>query len=254
VASTPDQLKSEFFSQLAEPFTGEQLFDCLPDLVFFIKNHRGEYVVVNQTLVQRCGLREKHELIGRRADAVFPPPFGRRYRAQDEQVVARGQPIFGQLELHFYPGGICGWCITNKLPLRNRSALVVGLVGTSKDLQRPNARNDDYSRIASAVEQIRTRYQEKLRVHDLAASTGLSLYQFEERIRDAFQITAGQLIQKTRMDAAVQRLRESDLAISAIAMDCGYSDQSAFTRQFRKSTGLTPAEYRRGIRLQLKTR
>ena len=34
--------------------------------------------------------------------------------------------------------------------------------------------------------------------------------QFEQRIRRIFHITAGQLIQKVRMDAAVQRLRESD--------------------------------------------
>ena len=52
-------LQTELFSQLAEPFTGEALFDCLGDLVFFIKNRRGEYVVVNQTLVERCGRREK---------------------------------------------------------------------------------------------------------------------------------------------------------------------------------------------------
>ncbi|MCD6041484.1 MAG: hypothetical protein K0R40_1087, partial [Burkholderiales bacterium] len=25
----------------------EALFDCLPDVVFFVKNRRGEYVVVN---------------------------------------------------------------------------------------------------------------------------------------------------------------------------------------------------------------
>jgi AraC-like DNA-binding protein/PAS domain-containing protein len=250
VAKIPEPLVASLFSQLAEPFTGEHLFDRLPDLVFFIKNERGEYVVVNQTLVERCGRKEKRELIGRRADAVFPAPFGKSYRAQDEKVLARGEPIFGQLELHFYPDGTCGWCLTHKLPLKNHQGLTAGLVGTSKDLQRPHTRSEDYSRIAGAVERIRSHYQEKLRVSVLAAAAGLSLYQFEERIRAAFQITAGQLIQQTRMDAAVQRLRETDLPISSVALDCGYSDQSAFTRQFKKTTGLTPAEYRKGVRLQ----
>ena len=63
---TPIQLRAELFSQLSEPIVGEALFDCLSDLVFFIKNSRYEYVVVNQTLVERCGLKEKRELIGRR--------------------------------------------------------------------------------------------------------------------------------------------------------------------------------------------
>jgi hypothetical protein len=53
---TPTHLQTELFSQLAEPFTGEALFDSLADAVFFLKNRRCEYVVVNQTLVERCEL------------------------------------------------------------------------------------------------------------------------------------------------------------------------------------------------------
>jgi AraC-like DNA-binding protein len=85
-------------------------------------------------------------------------------------------------------------------------------------------------------------------VKELAAGAGLSEYQFEERIRKIFQITAGQLIQKTRMEVAVRRLRETDEPIATVALDCGYSDQSAFTRQFRQTTGLSPSEYRTSLR------
>jgi len=61
------------------------------------------------------------------------------------------------------------------------------------------------------------------------------VYRFEQRIRKIFHLTAGQLLQKTRMEAAVGRLRESDESIASVALDCGYSDQSAFTRQFRQA-------------------
>ena len=37
-------------------------------------------------------------------------------------------------------------------------------------------------------------------------------------------------------------------AIAVIALDCGYSDQSAFTRQFRQAVGLSPSECRRTFR------
>jgi PAS domain S-box-containing protein len=237
-----------FFLELAKPFTGEALFDCLGDLVFFIKNCRGEYVVVNQTLVERCGLRDKAELIGRRADEIFPPPLGRSYREQDEQVLKRGSAIRNQLELHSYPSGARGWCLTNKLPLRDRAGRVMGLVGISKDLQAANERSEDYARVAEAVQHIQTHFGEPLRVRELAARAGLSEYQFEQRVRKIFQLTAGQLIQKVRMEHAVNRLRETNDAIAAIALDCGYSDQSAFTRQFRQSVGLSPGECRRAFR------
>jgi AraC-like DNA-binding protein len=239
--------QAEFFSQLAEPFTGEALFDCLPDLVFFIKNSRGEYVVVNQTLVERCGRREKGELVGRRADEVFPPPFGQSYRAQDERVLRNGDSLLNQLELHFHASGGRGWCLTDKLPLRGRDGTVIGLVGVSKDLVPANERSEDYARVARAVGHIQKHHDQPLRVKELAAGAGLSEYQFEQRIRKIFQLTAGQLIQKTRMEVAVRRLRDTDDPIAAVALDCGYSDQSAFTRQFRQTIGLSPSEYRRSV-------
>ena len=223
----------------------EALFDCLPDLVFFIKDGRGQYLVVNRTLVERCGKREKSELIGRRVDEVFPAPLGRKYLAQDEQVLESGQPILDQLELHFYPSGTRGWCVTNKLPLRGRDGKVVGLFGVSKDLQAANERGADFAQVAEAVRRVQTQYAEPLTVRELARRAGLSVYQFEQRIRRIFHITAGQLIQKVRMDAAVQRLRESSASIAEVAVECGYSDQSAFTRKFHRTVGISPSEYRR---------
>jgi len=46
----------------------EAVFDHLPDTVFFVKDAQGCYASVNTTLVQRCGLRHKPELIGRRVE------------------------------------------------------------------------------------------------------------------------------------------------------------------------------------------
>src|SRR5687767_1721990 len=219
----------------------ETLFDCVPDLVFFIKNSRGEYTVVNQTLVERCGKRRKEDLIGRTPDEVFPAPLGRSYRLQDEQVLRSGEPILDQLELHFYPNGRRGWCITNKFPMQGRT----GLFGFSRDLQTANERSDDYAQVAEAVRRIHTQYDQPLKVNDLARRAGLSVYQFDRRMRRIFRITAGQLIQKTRMEEAMRRLRETDASIADIASACGYSDQSAFTRRFRETIGMSPSEFRR---------
>ena len=224
------------------------MFDCLVDLVFFIKNARGEYVVVNQTLVERCGKRAKSELIGRRPEELFPAPLGRSYRAQDEEVLKSGVAIRNQLELHLYPTGRQGWCLTNKLPLRRRGGDIAGLCGFSRDLQAANERGRDFSQVAQALRRIQTQYAEPLKVSELARRAGFSAYQFDQRMRRIFGITAGQLMQKTRMEAALQRLRASDASIARIASECGYSDQAAFTRRFHKTTGMSPSEYRYAMR------
>jgi AraC-like DNA-binding protein len=237
----------QLLAQLPAPFTGEALFDCLPDVVFFVKNDRGEYVVVNQTLVERCGRRTKEELFGRTADEVFPAPLGRGYRLQDDEVLRAGHAIRDQLELHVYPTGRRGWCVTNKLPLRAGDGSVVGLYGVSKDLQVAEEGSEEYAQIADVLQRIRTHFDQPLQVSELARRAHLSVYQFEQRIRRIFYVTAGQLIQKVRMQAAVERLVETDASIAAIAGQCGYSDQSAFTRKFRETVGLSPSEYRRSF-------
>jgi AraC-like DNA-binding protein len=33
--------------------------------------------------------------------------------------------------------------------------------------------------------------------------------------------------------------------VGQVALDCGYADQAAFARQFHRSVGLTPGQYRR---------
>jgi PAS domain S-box-containing protein len=241
-------LRKEFFGQLAEPFSGEELFDSVTDMVYFLKNSHGQYLVVNQALVERCGCREKAELIGRTADEVYPPPLGQSYRAQDEQILRTGEPILNHLELQIYPGGATGWCTTSKVPLRARSGQVVGLAGISKDVHATIESGEDYTSLANVLRRINSQYDQPLKIQELAEMAKLSTYQFEQRIKKIFGITAGQFIQKVRMDAAVRRLRDSRDPIAKIALDCGYAEQSSFTRQFKLTVGLSPARYRAHFR------
>ena len=228
-----------------EPFTGETLFDHITDLVYFIKNGEGQYVVVNQSLVERCGYRTKQDLIGCTADQIYPHPLGERYRAQDETVLKTGTPIVNQLELQLYPSRGRGWCLTHKVPLRDKARQVIGLVGTSKDLHAPIEKSEDYTLMAQTIQFVQTNFGQSFTMADLAAMAKLSPYQFEQRIQKIFEITPRQFVHKVRMDAAVRRLSETDDPIAQIALDCGYTDQSTFSRQFKQTVGISPAHYRR---------
>ena len=221
-----------------------RLFDRIPDIVFFIKDGEGHYVMVNQTLVTRCNRREKRELLGRTAREVFPSPLGDRFFEQDRRVLASGAPIVQNLELHLYPTRLEGWCLTDKMPLFGTDGRVIGLAGISRDLHSPTSDVDHFAEIASALDHIHTHYGSELRVEELAAISGLSPFQLNRRLRAIFGITAGRLITKRRIDAASEMLRTSDVPIAEVANAIGYFDQSAFSRVFRRTVGLTPRQYR----------
>jgi len=221
----------------------ESAFDTLPDVVFFVKDVDARYRVVNRTLVERCGRREKAELLGLSAAQVFPAPLGERYLAQDREVL-RGHAIRGALELHLLGPRRRGWCLTHKLPLFDERTRVIGMAGISRDLPHPDARGSGYRQVARAVALLR-RVDRPLRTSTLARRAGLHPRRLERLLRRVFQLTPGQLRTQARVDAACRLLSEGGSSVTTIAQACGYADHSAFTRQFRATVGLTPSAFRR---------
>jgi AraC-like DNA-binding protein len=219
------------------------LFDAMSGVVFFIKDRDARYALVNQTLAQRCGARDKAALLGRTAEQVFPARFGPLYTEQDRRVLAEGGTLSNQLELHLYPGHQPGWCLTHKLALRNGVGEIVGMAGISQDLQAPQATHPAYQKLAAVDAHIREHFAQPISLTELTAIAGLSVAQLERHCKRIFQLSPRQMIHKARLGEASRLLLE-DLPITEIALRCGYTDHSAFSRQFRALTGLSPSQYR----------
>ena len=132
---------------------------------------------------------------------------------------------------------------------RKATAAGPALAGISRDLGAPAERNPGYARVGGVIELIQARYAEPLRVEDLAQQTGLGPAQFDRLMRAIVHISPRQFVTKTRLDAACDALRESDASVGEIAHACGFYDQATFSRQFRQTTGLSPRQYREGVRL-----
>ncbi len=219
------------------------LLDAMPGVVFFIKDPQARYMMVNQTLARRCGFKNKQELLGRTAEDVFPSRLGPQYTAQDLQVLHAGSHLENQLELHLYPEHLTGWCLTHKLALRNVAGEVIGMAGVSCDLQAAHDTHPAYQRLAVVDDYIRQHHTRPISLAELTELAGLSVAQLERLCKRIFQLTPRQMIHKARLGSATQLL-QSDLPITEIALRCGYTDHSAFSRQFKALTGLSPSQYR----------
>jgi PAS domain S-box-containing protein len=243
-------LRKSFFESLAGMLPADRLFDGVPDIVFFVKDALGRYIAVNDTLASRCGLADKDMAIGRTTEDLFPPPLGDAFANQDRQILGGGPGIRDHLELHLYPGGRRGWCLTYKEPIAGKNGRVAGICGISRDLHPPGSQDADYAALSGAISHIHKHFDEPLRLPALAEMAGLSVYQFDQRIRSLFHLTAGQYLVKVRIDAACKTLTATAEPIAQIALSCGYSDQSAFSRQFKQAVGISPLAYRRKMRAE----
>lgn len=228
----------------ADAAVTEALFDALPDVVYFVKDVLGRYVVVNQTLADRCTGGDKLKLIGRKPSEVFPEALARSYMRQDELVLKSGRRVDRQLELHVYPGSRAGWCLTTKLPVLDSKRNVVGVTGISRDLNAPDGKAPGYAELAVALRHMQRHFAEGLRIEDIASQAGLSVPQLEQKMRKLFQMSPLQLLHKLRLDEATRLLRETTMPLSDIAAETGWCDQSAFTRHFTRYAGISPGKFR----------
>ncbi|WP_052195477.1 AraC family transcriptional regulator [Deinococcus radiopugnans] len=218
------------------------VLDYLPDTVAFVKDAQGRYLYANRTLLERLG---RPNVAGLRADEVFPASLGAAYSQQDTAVLG-GRTLTEHLELHLYPGGAAGWCLTTKRTLIEAHA-PVGLLGLSRDLHLPRSHASAHG-LAAATARIEAEYAAPPSVPELAQSAGLSVSTFERQIRRVYGLTPTQLLTRTRIGAATALLAQTGVSVAQIAVECGYFDHSAFTRAFKGAVGLTPSGYRTFIR------
>jgi hypothetical protein len=119
-------------------------------VAFFVKDARESYLVVNDSLIARHGLKSKSEAIGKRPCDICSGEFGRLPTEQDVKILRTGKPLIEHLEMHWYRPHKPVWCLTTKLPIRGSGGAVVGLIGFSRDVRARVERHEIPSDFAAA--------------------------------------------------------------------------------------------------------
>jgi AraC-like DNA-binding protein len=79
----------------------------------------------------------------------------------------------------------------------------------------------------------------------LAGECGLSVAHFARAFRQSAKTSPHRWLRERRIERAITLLGGADLSLSDIAIACGFSDQSHFTRSFTKQIGVSPGQWRR---------
>jgi AraC-like DNA-binding protein len=100
------------------------------------------------------------------------------------------------------------------------------------------------SEMRHALEAIKRRYAEPLRLSDIAVVAGWSVPHLHDRFRDLLGLSPHQALIRRRIQVARELLAGTSDPIKSIAARCGFPNAAAFCVQFRKSTQIAPTEYR----------
>ncbi|HEU4687943.1 MAG TPA: AraC family transcriptional regulator [Vicinamibacterales bacterium] len=85
-----------------------------------------------------------------------------------------------------------------------------------------------------------------IHLHDLAARASLSPYHFARAFKTSAGMTPRAYVEHRRIEQAKRLLEASKQPLADVAMEVGFGTQSRLTATFRRKTGFTPGEYRRG--------
>ena len=225
--------------EVLRPFT--ELVDGIPQVMASAKGIDGRYVFVNTGFCDRVGLGPD-SILGKRVSDLFAPEMAASYAEQDADVIKTGKPLRGQLELIVRADGSLGWYVTNKSSLRVDED-VVGVAVLSIDLQ--SQVNSAHAGLAQVIAAVRRDIHAGWRVAQMADVAGLSSTQLERLCRRTLGIPPQKLLQRLRLEHAVQLITATSLSMGNVSAECGFYDQASFTRQFRSVLGLTPGAYRR---------
>lgn len=114
------------------------------------------------------------------------------------------------------------------------------------DIRRhhPNPPNDTALDTTELRRFIRQHLDQPMNLDDLAEHTNLSVTHFSRLFRQHFGVSPMHYVIHQRMLQAAQLLVETGSSVKQIALTLGYDDPYYFSRLFKKTTGLSPRQYR----------
>ncbi len=98
--------------------------------------------------------------------------------------------------------------------------------------------------IRKVLEYIDCHLDSEIRLTHLAGLLDMSQFHFSRLFKQSMGMSPYQYLIKQRVERAKKFLKQTDLSIVEVALECGFSSHSHLTKQFRQITGMTPKVYR----------
>jgi AraC-like DNA-binding protein len=234
---------------LEHALPGFQLLTALSDTHAWLKDLEGRFICADQLFLRRFGFCQLSELQGKTDYDLAPAHMARQYRKDDQRVLA-GELVTDKLELITSRHEVASWFLTSKWPVYDCQENIIGSFGSSRHLNNTDRATIPFRELNAPIEYIRQHFAERITVAQLAASSHLSVSALERRFTKHLSKTPRQYITDIRLDHARLKLLGSTQTLASIAAESGFSDQSHFSRAYRKRFGITPSgdrkrEYKR---------
>jgi PAS domain S-box-containing protein len=109
------------------------LINSLPDLIF-TKDMAARFIISNTAHLTFMGVPDEAALAGKTVLDLHPEELARGYYEDDLRVMRTGQAVINREELVQDHDGVRRWFLTIKMPLRDHTGKITGLVAVCRDI------------------------------------------------------------------------------------------------------------------------
>ncbi|HYW67700.1 MAG TPA: response regulator [Candidatus Dormibacteraeota bacterium] len=118
---------------LAERQLLRTLIDNMPDYIY-VKDPDSRFLLANRHVAEAMGLKGPEDLIGKTDFDFFSKELASAYFSDEQAVIQSGHALVNHEEKTTDAAGNERWLLTTKVPLRDYTGKVVGIVGMGHDI------------------------------------------------------------------------------------------------------------------------
>jgi len=122
--------------------------------------------------------------------------------------------------------------------------LMLAIAGTTSRRAKVLSTDQPPRWLRQAKQLLHDRFHETPTLNEIAQSVGVHHAYLARMFHHYYHTTVGEYLRSLRVEFACRALVISDMPLCQIALAAGFSDQSHFTRIFKRHRGVTPAQYR----------
>ncbi|AWB65293.1 AraC family transcriptional regulator [Saccharobesus litoralis] len=228
-------VESVGFSQVLD------MYNLLPDVMFWVKDIHHRFIFANKVFLDRNGLDNIEQIVGRVGHDVLPNSYEQLLNYDDDIVLNNKQNV-DRIEKE--PISQSQWLMMSKRPIYNHKSEVIGTYGIGRQVDEPQPSMSGTHSMKEAVDYIKSNFKQAITIEELADLVHLSASAFQRRFKKVVKKTPWQLLTEVRMTNAKALIESTDLSIAQVAFECGFSDHSYFSKQFKAYSGELPTQYR----------
>jgi sigma-B regulation protein RsbU (phosphoserine phosphatase) len=133
------------------------LLESTADQIYF-KDRHGRFLRASRAVAEYMDVTHPEDLIGKTDYDFWSDETAKEAAADEQLVMATGQPLVGKIERLVHPDGRITWDYTTKMPLRDSDGNITGIVGINKDFtaikKMEDALADERNRLRELTEEL----------------------------------------------------------------------------------------------------